>query len=176
MKNGKSLLLIVEVIMPRNQAHVIETRSKDYIRNKIDSYYSNGDALVREWNERDYGIDFVVEFFCDGTPTGNIAYLQLKATEEKIKKNEKSNDVSCSNVSLSSLDYAKQRKIPFVLIYISMSEPVEFYFVDIQSLDVVALIERAKSNATKRTTIKIPISNKSTGDMAIMFDLIKSYF
>ncbi len=73
--------------MPRTKTHVLETNSKDYIRSKINSYYPNGDALAREWNEKDYGIDLFVEFFKNGIPTGNIAYIQLKATENQIKKN-----------------------------------------------------------------------------------------
>lgn len=122
--------------MPRTKSHIIETNSGDYFKTIIDSLYPNNDALVRQWTEKDYGIDFVVEFFNDGYPTGNIAYVQLKGTEEKIKKNKLSDYVSCPNVSLCSLEYAKQDKIPFILIYVSLAEPKEFYFIDIQSLDV----------------------------------------
>ncbi len=162
--------------MPRTSTHVIETTSKDYIRNQINSYYGNGDALVREWNERDYGIDFVVELFDNGIPTGNIAYLQIKATSKHIEKNKQTNDVSCANISASSLDYAKQKKIPFVLLYVSICEPREFYFVDLQSFDVNNLIKRANCNESKSVTVRIPIKNRCTdNNLDDFFQLIKSY-
>ena len=162
--------------MPRTKSHVVETNSINFIRNKVDSFYSNGDALFREWNEKDYGIDLVIEFFDNGYPTGNIAYLQIKATESKIRKNITSDDVSCPNVSSSSLEYATQNKIPFILIYISMIDPIEFYFIDVQSLNVRKLIKKAKENETSRTTVKIPLTNYSKGDMTSLFRLIKQYF
>lgn len=162
--------------MPRTKPHVIETNSKDYIRTKINSFYKNGDALVREWNERDYGIDLVIEFFQDGYPTGEMTYLQIKATEDTIIKNVRSNDVSCPGVSLSTLEYAKQKRIPFILIYISLKDPKEFYFIDIQSLNVEELYKKAKGNSTKKTTIKIPSINRSDGDLTSLFQLIKKYF
>lgn len=162
--------------MPRTKTHVLETNSKDYIRSKINSYYPNGDALAREWNEKDYGIDLFVEFFKNGIPTGNIAYIQLKATENQIKKNSKTEDISCPNVSACSLEYAKQRKIPFILIYISMIEPITFYYVDIQSLNVNELLHKSNKNSSRKTTVRIPIKNVSNGNLDGLFNLIYKYF
>ena len=56
--------------MSRISSHIIETKTRDYIRSVIDNYYENGDALFRELSERDYGIDGLIELFCDGDPTG----------------------------------------------------------------------------------------------------------
>lgn len=67
--------------MSRNSNHVRETKSRDMVRGLINSFYANGDALVREWAERDYGIDFVLELFEDGVPSGKIAFLQIKGTD-----------------------------------------------------------------------------------------------
>ena len=100
--------------MGRTCEHAKETQSRNYVRGIIDGYYSNGDALIREWSERDYGIDFVLELFDNGTPTGKLAYLQIKGTGNQIEKLKKSNEVSCSNVSLSCLAYAEQDRIPFI--------------------------------------------------------------
>lgn len=162
--------------MARVKAHVIETASKDYLRSKIDSYYQNGDALVRGWDERDYGIDLVIEFFEDGCPTGNMAYLQIKATENTIAKNKRTDDVSCNGVSACSLEYAKQNKIPFILIYISLAEPKEFYFIDIQSLDVNKLLKSAQENSRNSTTVRIPHVNRCGDDISGLMKLIRSYF
>ena len=89
--------------MSRTETHVRETISRDMVRSKIDSFYPNGEALVREWSERDYGIDFVIELFENNLPTGKIAFLQVKGTAKTINKLQKSEEVSCAGVSVSSL-------------------------------------------------------------------------
>ena len=120
--------------MTRTSQHAKETVSRDFVRTKIDNYYQNGDALIRDWSERDYGIDFILELFENGYPTGKIAFMQIKGTSKKIKRLKTANCISCSNVSISSLYYAKQKHIPFILIYASMEDPKCFYYVDIQSV------------------------------------------
>ena len=52
--------------MSRSKPHVIETKSRDYLRSKIDDFYENGDALFREISERDYGVDAIIELFENG--------------------------------------------------------------------------------------------------------------
>lgn len=110
--------------MPRSKTQVKETKSRDWFRSKIDSYYENGDALFREWSERDYGIDAVVEIFDNGYPTGKIAFIQIKGTSNTIKVLKigayKGKAVLCHNVFNSSLDYARQDKIPMILVYVSL--------------------------------------------------------
>ena len=162
--------------MPRERSHYIETKSKDYFRSLLDNYDSNGNVLVREWTEKDYGVDFVVEFFDDGHPTGNIAYLQLKATENKIKRSSDGSYVSCKDVTAGCLEYARQKKVPYILVYISLAEPREFYFVDVQSLDVEKAYIKAKNNITGKTTIRIPSSNFSDGDLMGFMELINKYY
>ncbi len=48
--------------MRRTVQHIRETKSRDMVRTKIDSFFENGDAIFREWSERGYGNDAVVEF------------------------------------------------------------------------------------------------------------------
>ena len=161
--------------MPRTSTHVRETASRDIVRMKIDSFYPNGDALVREWSERDYGIDFVLELFDDGVPTGKIAFLQIKGTEKKIEKLARTDEVSCPDVTISSLEYAKQKRIPFVLIYASTVEPVEFYFVDLQSV-VEDVLGGLKKENQKKVTVRIPYGNHAATDLFGFFDLVNSYY
>ena len=158
--------------------HARETASRDMVRVKIDSFYKNGDALFREWSERDYGIDAVVELFDDGSPTGKIAFIQIKGTNktiEAIKRgNLKDKVVSCKEVSESSLDYARQNRIPMILVYASMAKPHCFYYVDLQSQ--IEDIERRKKGKQLSYTVHIPIENYAESDLSGFFALINSYY
>ena len=103
----------------RISSHVIETKVRDSIRSRINSYYSNGDALFRELSERDYGIDAVIEIFSDGVPTGKLTLVQIKGTEKTIQPLKTKNCVSC-RISSSNAMYALQKKIPVFLIYTTL--------------------------------------------------------
>ena len=165
--------------MPRIIYHARETKSRDMVRKKIDAFYENGDALFREWSERDYGIDAVVELFDGGYPTGKIAFIQLKGTNKKIEslKNgpHKGKAVSCGNVSNSSLEYARQNRIPFILIYASIANPECFYYVDLQS-QINDIEQRRTSDDQEYHTVHIPIENYAECDLSGFFDLINSFY
>ena len=165
--------------MPRSLLHARETNSRDWFRSKIDSFFENGDALFREWSERDYGIDAVVEIFDNGYPTGKIAFIQLKGTSKTIqalkKGDQKGKAVSCGNVSNSSLDYARQDKIPMILVYVSLAEPQCFSFVDLQS-QIDDIESRRKKEGQKEHTVHIPIDNYAEDDLSGFFELIDSYY
>lgn len=161
--------------MPRTQQHVRETVSRDMVRRMIDAFYENGDALIREWTERDYGIDYLLELFDNGTPTGKLAFLQIKGTGMTIEKLRRSEEVSCPGVSISSLEYAKQKRIPFVLIYAS-SENL-FYYIDLQSIVSKVFDKITGESQRKTTTIRIPIMNCTyESNLSGFFDLINSYY
>lgn len=160
--------------MPRSNSHARETASRDIVRSKIDNFYPNGDALIREWSERDYGIDFVLELFEDGYPTGKIAFLQIKGTAKVIEKLKTSEEVSCSNVSLSSFEYARQVRIPFILIYVSTAIPSCFYYIDLQSSIKSLTIKDSKK--TNEITVRIPVENVANEDLTGFFELVNSYY
>jgi hypothetical protein len=161
--------------MPRSQTHVRETASRNAVRSLIDDFYPNGDALIREWSERDYGIDFVLELFDKGQPTGKIAFLQIKGTGKKIEKLKTSDEVSCPNVSQSSFEYARQNRIPYILIYVSTEKPITFYYLDLQSLmKKDSPMKDLKTGET--TTVRIPIANVAIQDLTGFFKLVNSYY
>lgn len=161
--------------MSRNSNHVRETKARDMIRSMVDSFYPNGDALIREWSERDYGIDFVLELFDNGVPSGKIAFLQIKGTESPISKLKRTDEVSCGNVSASSMEYAKQNRIPFLIIYAYLREPRCFYFTDLQSC-VEGVKKKIWQLGQRKVTIRIPYANKVENDLARFFDLINKYY
>lgn len=160
--------------MPRTSPHTIETKSHDLVRKEIHSFYRNGDALIREWSERDYGVDLILELFDEGVPTGKLAFLQVKGTEKDIEKLHKTNEVSCKGVSISCLEYAKQKRIPFMLIYVSINAE-NFYFVDLQSRTKFFQEANGK-NKSKETTIRIPFDNQSKTNLALLFEIVNSYY
>lgn len=71
-------------------------------------------ALPEEWVFRDkpsdYGIDGEVEVFDSGEPTGFVFWVQLKATQAKDTKTQKS-----VRMKLDTLDYYKRLDIPVLL-------------------------------------------------------------
>lgn len=107
--------------MTRVSSHVIETRSCDWFKAKVNKFFENGDALYREISGRDYGIDGIIELFKNGQPTGKFALVQIKGTKSKITPMKRtSNYVSCK-VSSSNAKYAFQKNIPVILAYISLN-------------------------------------------------------
>ena len=105
--------------MARIYPHVVETKSKNCIRSRIDSFGEKGDYLYRELTERDYGIDGIVECFENDVQTGKIAFVQIKGTSKTIIPQKNKPVVSCVGISKSNLQYAKQNRIPVILLYVS---------------------------------------------------------
>ena len=105
--------------MSRNSPHIIETKSWNWLRTKVDSL---GKALFREFTGRDYGMDAIVELFSeDGMPTGRIAFLQIKATEHAPVPLKRAPKISCG-ISTSCASYAHKS--------IRVRIPQEQYFTD----------------------------------------------
>lgn len=156
----------------RIPTHKVEARSCDKARTIIDNHDS---ALYRELTGKDYGIDAIIELFVNDYPCGRIALVQLKATQDKIKKNKRTDDISCS-ISTSNARYAYQSNIPVILIYISLSEE-GFYYVDIQDMiDIEDAILKRKIDSQKSITIKIPSANHVTDDVSPLIEIINSYY
>lgn len=140
--------------MSRINSHKIESQGLDNFRKIVNK--DNG--LFRELSGRDYGIDGMIELFSEqGDITGRVILVQVKTTSETIEKNKRSNDVSIS-LSLSSLEYSKQKNIPFVLIHNSLKNEEEYYYFLLNGVDSV---ENQKSS-----TIRIPLNNKSINSIS----------
>lgn len=156
----------------RTPPHKLEARSCDKARTIIDKHES---ALFRELTGKDYGIDGVIELFENDYPSGKIALVQVKSTQDHIKKNKKTEDVSCT-ISTSNARYAYQNNIPVVLIYVSLADD-GFYFIDIQNaIDLNDSKLRKKINSQKSITVRIPISNWIENDVSPVIDIIQSYY
>ncbi len=160
-------------IMSRVSAHVIETKATDFIQSKVNGFCANGDSLFRKISERDYGIDAIIELFNNGVPTGQIALVQIKGTENTIVPLKNNEVVSCK-ISSSNAQYALQTNIPILLFYISISKPMSFYFARIQ--DVITEDIKRKIKKQKDVTVRIPAENVTADDLTPIFDLIHEYY
>lgn len=158
--------------MARIYPHVVETKSKNCIRSRIDSFGEKGDYLYRELTERDYGIDGIVECFENGVPTGKIAFVQIKGTSKTIIPQKNKPVVSCVGISKSNLQYAKQNRIPVILLYVSLQDPCPIYYADLRK---VAQRVHIKEDA-ETVTIHIPEDNCTTNDISGIIDMIYAYY
>lgn len=157
--------------MSRKSSHVIETNSTDIFRTKVNSFYSNGDALFRDVTERDYGIDGLIELFENECPTGMISLIQIKGKENTIVPLKKYDGVSCQ-ISTSNVHYAFQKNIPVIVVYLSIKDNV-FYYVCLN--DLVDDISDEKMNNNK-ITIRIPNENLIVDDLEPMFSKIRDFY
>ena len=158
--------------MVRTQPHLIETKSKDCVRSKIDSFGDNGDYIFRELTERDYGVDALIECFEGGNPTGKIGFLQIKGTDSIITPLKKSPVVSCGNISVSNLHYAKQERISVIVIYVSLKKERPMYYIDLRE----AVRDISYSEDAKSVTIHIPQENYVYNDISPILSIIDSYY
>ena len=157
--------------MSRNSPHIIETKSWNWLRTKVDSL---GKALFREFTGRDYGMDAIVELFSeDGMPTGRIAFLQIKATEHAPVPLKRAPKISCG-ISTSCASYALQDNIPMFLTYISLKGDGCCYYLNL--CDLAKDIDRAKLNAHKSSKVRIPQEQYFTDTAEPLYEAINAFF
>ena len=158
--------------MARTSTHVIELNSKDCVRSRINSFGEKGDYIFRELSERDYGIDALIECFDGGIPTGKIAFLQIKGTDSLIVPLKRTPVVSCGSISVSNLHYAKQNRIPVIIIYVSLKNERPMYYADLREISSGVVY---KEDAD-RVTIHIPQDNCIYNDISPILKIIDSYY
>ena len=150
--------------MSRISSHEVETQGLDNFKKIV----NKSNALFRELSGRDYGIDGMIELFSEqGFITGRVLLVQVKTTSEFIRKNKRSSDISIS-LSLSSLEYSKQKNIPFVLIYNSLKQEEEYYYLLLNGVDYI--------ENQKTSTIRVPLKNKSINTISGIRDLCNDFF
>ena len=158
--------------MARTSTHVIELNSKDCVRSRINSFGDNGDYIFRELSERDYGIDALIECFDGGVPTGKIAFLQIKGTDSVIVPLKRTPVVSCGSISVSNLHYAKQDRIPVIIIYVSLRNARPMYYADLRKVSSSICYKED----IDRVTIHIPQDNCIHDDISPILKIIDSYY
>lgn len=160
------------ITMARTSTHFIEIKSKDCVRSRINSFGDSGDYIFRELSERDYGIDAIIECFDGGVPTGKIAFLQIKGTDSVIVPLKRTPVVSCGSISVSNLHYAKQNRIPVIIIFVSLKNARPMYYADLREVSS----EVDFREGADRVTIHIPQENCTFDDISPILKIIDHYY
>lgn len=142
----------------RTRNHEIDTEACKIVTLKFDR-----DWEVRDITGRDFGVDKIVERFESGNATSELIMLQIKGTETEI-------DVKNPRFSLptKTLLYAEMFASPFLLVYCSITNPEQCYYVWLQEYIRVRLNFENKNWRNQGTnTIYFPVTNILGSDYSI---------
>lgn len=115
----------------------------------------------------------MIELFCNGDPTGQVAFVQIKGTGDKIQALKHKDEISCS-ISTSNAKYAMQKNVPIILIYAAISEPREFYYTDLNH--TIGDADLKKIEDQKTITVHIPVRNKVLENAEPLFENIRDFY
>ena len=117
----------------------------------------------RETTGRDYGIDMVIELFCEGVGTGTSLNLQIKGTRSAI---ESIDGFVSFDIPVSTLKYSEEFLTPMVLVFCSTTtQPVLAYYIWLQEyINIVLDPENPNWRSNKASVrLKIPADNAMPG-------------
>lgn len=150
------------MILPQRVAnHRTETQAVRCIINEI-----SVDWLIRGMEERDYGVDLMFELFNERFPTGRIAFIQSKGTQDEICPNN-DGDIVLSGFPSKTVAYSLRLSEPFFVFYTSVTTKTT-YFVWLQ---MYAKTKLSQTNPDWRTqdsvTLYLPNTNLLTNHIKI---------
>lgn len=142
---------MVDIILPhRILQHEIDTEACKIVSSKFDRSWE-----LRDLTGRDFGIDKIAERFQDGYSTSELLLLQIKGTEKAI-------DTENPKFSLETkeLQYAEMFSDPVLLIYVSITNPTQCYYVWLQQYIRIRLnYDNPDWRQQETNTIYIPKRN-----------------
>jgi len=94
----------------RTLQHKIDTKAIRKIFTQLDENW-----LVRNLDERDYGIDLTLERFNDENATGDFIFVQVKGTQSEFNSN-----FSLSGFPTKTIEYSLLFDVPFFVFYTSL--------------------------------------------------------
>jgi hypothetical protein len=116
------------------------------------------DWLIRNMDERDYGIDLMFEVFNTSFPTGRIAFVQSKGTEKAFTI--KNDSIVLNDFPVKTIEYALRLSSPFFIFYTSLSSN-ETVFVWLQRYALTELSATTpKWRDRESVKIDFPFENK----------------
>ena len=134
----------------RTPSHIIDQKCVNLIRTK----FCEEGWIVREQNERDYGIDLHVERFEESMPTGDLIFIQLKGTQKEFEKK-----VKLQNFGVKTINYALLFNVPFFVFYVSIkTEEVKYVWLQ-EYADLILDKENQKWRDQDTVTIRFPYEN-----------------
>ena len=97
-------------MIKRTLQHKIDTKAIRKIFTQLDENW-----LVRNLDERDYGIDLTLERFTDEDATGDFIFVQVKGTQSEFNTN-----ISLSGFPTKTIEYSLLFDVPFFVFYTSL--------------------------------------------------------
>ena len=97
-------------MIKRTLQHKIDTKAIRKIFTQLDENW-----LVRNLDERDYGIDLTLERFNDEDATGDFIFVQVKGTQSEFNTN-----FSLSRFPTKTIEYSLLFDVPFFVFYTSL--------------------------------------------------------
>lgn len=132
----------------------IDTHRTDTLAVREVERQLSADWIVRHQQDRDYGIDLMVEVFDGNTPTGGLVLLQIKGTAAPF-----SPPVQLHSFPVKTLLYAQMFSAPFFLFHVSVPDE-KIYYVWLQKYIGTRLESDTPDWRTQGTvTIDFPESN-----------------
>jgi hypothetical protein len=133
----------------RGPTHRIDTRA---VRNVL--IHLPDSLLMRSMDERDYGIDIMLEVFEGEYPTGHFVLVQVKGVDAPL-----ASPVKLSDFPVNTLLYAELFEPPFFVFY-SPANGHDIYFVWLQKYIQAKLDHDSPNWRTQQTaTIHFPADN-----------------
>lgn len=112
-----------EIKLPhRILPHEIDSEACKIVSQKFDRNWE-----IRDLTGRDFGIDKMVERFENGYVTSELLLLQIKGTEKGIDTNNPR-----FSLETKELQYAEMFTTPLILVYVSITNPQQCYYVWLQ--------------------------------------------
>lgn len=136
--------------MPKRiNTHRIDTRAVRHIFTHL-----NENWLVRNLDERDYGIDLQLERFDIDEATGDFIFVQVKGTDNAF-----GSDVQLSNFPVDTINYSLMFDVPFFLFHTSNASK-KTKFVWLQKYSETKLVKTTPNWTNQGSvTINFPEEN-----------------
>ena len=130
--------------------HEIDTEACKLVATKI-----SRDWEIRDITGRDFGIDKMIERFHEEYATSEILLLQIKGSDKIIDTEKPS-----FSIDTKTLLYAEMFAVPFILVYCSISNPEQCYYVWLQEYIKVRLnYDKLRWREQDSNTIYFPKEN-----------------
>ncbi|VAW63987.1 hypothetical protein MNBD_GAMMA08-2236 [hydrothermal vent metagenome] len=128
--------------------------------------------LIRSLEERDYGLDLMLEYFDNTAPTGQVCYIQVKGKKTKFPKN----NIILRGFPVKTAEYALLFEAPFFVFHTSI-ESDKTVFVWLQKYIHTELTHGTSKKWKKQKTfsIKFPDENILDSDPAKIVELLQRY-
>lgn len=144
----------------RTLAHRIDTLAMKKV-----SLHLGADLLIRSIDERDYGVDALVEYF-EGDDVGQLLFFQVKGTAKPIVPLTKGNVVSLPDFPKKTMLYAEQFIQPFIVAYTSVemreADTSPIYWIWLQDyIERTADIQQPnwRSEDSETMALHLPLTN-----------------